>query len=263
MHISMYDHSIIKKNIQKLKEIGINFIDPIIVSNKAKIADIEEIVSTIIRIIGKNDLINKKILIIGGSTSEPIDDIRFISNRSSGKTTLSFAKNAFYRGGNVELWYGSSRELIPKFINTINFFSINDLMKLLKTNDISKFDIIILCAAISDYTIDKNKGKIKSDKQKLLLELKPSPKIISILREKAQNSIILGFKLGENEKNVINEAKNLLKKNKINFVVANVISGIDSDENKVWLIDEKGKKTMIKGYKLNITDNIFNIIIKK
>jgi phosphopantothenoylcysteine decarboxylase/phosphopantothenate--cysteine ligase len=263
MHISMYDHSIIKTNIKKLKKIGINFINPKIVRNKAKIADIEEIVSMIIRITGKNDLINKKILIIGGSTSESIDDVRFISNRSSGKTTLSFVINAFYRGGEVELWYGCSREVIPKFINTINFYSIKDLIKLLKTKDISKFDIIILCAAISDYTIDKVQGKIKTNKKKLILELKPSPKIISILRERAPNSIIVGFKLGEDEKNVIKEAKNLLKENKLNFVVANVISGIDSDKNKVWLLDENEKKTMIKGYKLKITNDIFDIIKNK
>jgi phosphopantothenoylcysteine synthetase/decarboxylase len=93
--------------------------------------------------------------------------------------------------------------------------------------------------------------------------LKPSPKIISILRERAPNSIIVGFKLGEDEKNVIKEAKNLLKENKLNFVVANVISGIDSDKNKVWLLDENEKKTMIKGYKLKITNDIFDIIKNK
>jgi phosphopantothenoylcysteine decarboxylase/phosphopantothenate--cysteine ligase len=260
MHISMYNHPILKNNIKKLREIGINFINPKIIGNKAKIADIEEIISIIIRTIGKNDFINKKILIIGGSTAESIDDVRFISNLSSGKTTLSFVRNAFYRGGDVELWYGYSKELIPNFIKTKNFFSINDLIKLLKTNDISKFDIIILCAAISDYTIEKYKGKIKSNKKKLLLELKPSPKIITIIRERAPNSVIIGFKLGENEKNVIIEAKNLIKKNKINYVVANLISGINSDKNKIWLLDEKGKETMINGYKIDICNEIFNII---
>ena len=260
MHISMYDHNIIQNNIKKLKKIGIKIIDPNIIGNKAKIVDIEEIVSMVIRITGKKDLINKKILIIGGSTAESIDDVRFLSNRSSGKTTIGFVKNAFYRGGDIELWYGYSREKIPKYIKTLNFKSIEDLITLLKTNDISKFDIIILCAAISDYTIEKVKGKIKSNEEKLILEMKQSPKVISFLREQAPNSIIVGFKLCENEDNIINEAKNLLTKHNLNFVVANVISAIDSVKTKAWLIDERGKNSIIKGCKLNITDNILDLV---
>ncbi len=212
MHISMYDNKIIKDNIRRLEKIGIKFIHPKIKANKAKLAGIEEIVSKVIRIIGKEDLITKKILIIGGSTKEYIDDVRFISNRSSGKTAKYLVTNAFYRGGDIELWYGSSVEKIPNFIKSLNFESTNDLLTLLEENDINKFDIIILCAAISDYTINKIKGKIKSKKEKLNLELKPAPRIISILRKKAPNSIIIGFKLGDNENTIINEAKILIKK---------------------------------------------------
>ena len=151
-------------------------------------------------------------------------------------------------------------EKIPKYIKTLNFKSIEDLITLLKTNDISKFDIIILCAAISDYTIEKVKGKIKSNEEKLILEMKQSPKVISFLREQAPNSIIVGFKLCENEDNIINEAKNLLTKHNLNFVVANVISAIDSVKTKAWLIDESGKNSIIKGCKLNITDNILDLV---
>jgi phosphopantothenoylcysteine decarboxylase/phosphopantothenate--cysteine ligase len=263
MHISMYDHKIIQNNIKKLKKIGIKFIDPTINNNKAKIADINEITSTVIRTIGKKDFINKKILIIGGSSEESIDDIRYISNRSSGKTAISFAINAFYMGGDVELWYGCSKEKIPSFIKTFNFKSINNLKKLLESRDICKFDIIILCAALADYTIKKIKGKIKSNKDKLILEMKPSPKIISKLREKTPNSIIVGFKLDTDEKIVKNEAYNLLKKHNLNFVVANIISGIDSEKNKVWLIDKYENITEIKGKKNKITNEILEIIKNK
>jgi len=260
MHISMYDHKIIQDNIKILKEIGIKFIDPHIIGNKAKLPDIDEIVSMVIRLIGKNDLYNKKILIIGGSSSEPIDDVRYISNRSSGKTAVSFVKNAFYRGGNVELWYGCSREKVPNFIKTLNFKSIKDLVTLLKLNDISKFDIIILCAALSDYIIDKFEGKIKSHKEKLMLEMKQSPKIISMLRKKAPNSIIVGFKLDENEKKVIKEAENLLKTHKLDFVIANILFAIDSEKNKTWLISKSKKNKLLKGYKMNIADNILDLV---
>jgi phosphopantothenoylcysteine decarboxylase/phosphopantothenate--cysteine ligase len=262
MHISMYDHKIIQKNIQKLKKHGIKFIDPHLDDNRVKIADNEEIISKVFRHIGKKDLINKKILIIGGSTQESIDDVRYISNRSSGKTTQEFVKNAFYRGANIELWYGCSKIKIPDYIKKIKFVSINELNELLKSNDISKFDVIILCAALSDYTLIKTKGKIKSNKDKLILEMKHSPKIISKLRDKAPNSIIVGFKLGDNIKTVKREAFYLLKKHKLDFIIANILSAINSDENKIWMINKNQDIAEIEGKKNKITNKIFDLILK-
>ena len=95
----------------------------------------------------------------------------------------------------------------------------------------------------------------------MILEFKQNPKIISILREKAPESIIIGFKLGINEDKIINDAKFLIKKHNLNFVVANDISAIDSDKTKVFLIDRNGNKKICKGYKLNIADEILDFII--
>ena len=144
MHLSMYDHKIIQENIKKCKEVGIKFIDPFIEKNKAKMADINEIIAYTIRETRTQDLAKKKILVIGGPTAESIDDVRIITNRSSGKTAVSLALNAFYRGADVELWYGIGKESPPDYIKTVDFESINDLLKLVKTKDLKKFDIIIL-----------------------------------------------------------------------------------------------------------------------
>ena len=76
MHLSMYDHKIIQENIKKCKEVGIKFIDPFIEKNKAKMADINEIIAYTIRETGTQDLAKKKILVIGGPTAESIDDVR-------------------------------------------------------------------------------------------------------------------------------------------------------------------------------------------
>ena len=116
MHISMYDHKIVQKNIKECKKIGIKFIDPFIEKNIAKMADIDEIVSYVFREIGKKDLLKKKILIIGGPSAEKIDDVRIITNLSSGKTAISLAKDAFFRGADVEMWYGLGRESVPNYI---------------------------------------------------------------------------------------------------------------------------------------------------
>jgi phosphopantothenoylcysteine decarboxylase/phosphopantothenate--cysteine ligase len=260
MHLSMYNHKIVEKNIEECKKLGIKFVEPIIDKCKAKLAELDDIVAYVFRETSKQDLLGKKVLIIGGPTTESIDEIRTITNRSSGKTAIELAKNAFYRGATVELWYGAGKERPPSFIDVNNFESINDLLKMLKKNNLNKFDIIINCGALSDYIPKMQKGKIPSGKDKLIIELSPTQKIISKLRKIAPNSKIVGFKV-EDKKDMLNEkALNLLKKNNLDFVVANTISGFNKEENEVWIINKKGKIKNQKGDKSKLTDYILDVI---
>jgi len=260
MHLSMYDHKVVQNNIKKCKKIGINFVDPYLVGNKAKMPSVDEIVAHVIREIGKRDLVNKKILIIGGSTAEPIDDVRVISNRSSGKTAVSLAKNAFYRGADVELWYGCSEESVPEYIDTIKFQSLGDILKLLKTKHLKKFDVIIVCAALADYIPKKRIGKIPSGAKKLVLEMSPAPKIIAQLRKIAPKAKIIGFKVEAKNDKLKEKALGLLKKNNLDFVVANTLSGFGSDSNEIWIFDLKGKVIHKKGTKDILADNILDAV---
>ncbi len=260
MHLSMYEHKIIQKNIKKLKEINIIFIEPLIEKNKAKMPDINKIVANVIKNIGKQDLYDKKILVIGGPTSEKIDDIRYITNRSSGKTAVSLGKNAFYRGADVELWYGIGSEPVPNYINKTDFTSIDDILKLIKKNNLKIYDSIIICAAISDYIPIKHKGKISSEKEKLIIKLKKAPKIISLLRKESPNSKIIGFKVEDKKDKLPNKVENLLKNNKLDYVIGNTISGFESKENEIWIFDKNGKTFYKKGKKDNLTNIILDLI---
>lgn len=258
MHLSMYNHKVVQGNIEKCKKIDIKFVEPYITESKAKMADISEIVARLIRETGKRDMVKKNVLVIGGATAEPIDDVRIISNRSSGKTAVWLAENAFVRGADVELWYGCSREPVPDYINTMKFESVKNLMELL-TKDLNKFDLIIICAAVSDYIPKKREGKIPSGEKKLVLEMSPAPKIIEKLREKAPNSKIVGFKLEEKQDGLTDVAYEFLKKNKLDFVVANTISGLEDNKNKVWIVDKKGNSTKREGSKKILADYILDM----
>jgi len=260
MHLSMYDHKIVQKNIESCKKIGIKFIEPSIMGNKAKMADIDLIVSSVIREIGKNDLVKKKILIIGGSTAESIDDVRILANRSSGKTAVWLAKNAFYRGADVELWYGWHQEPVPDYIKTVNFESLNDLLALVKTKNLKNFDNIIICAALADYLPNREPGKIPSGKKDLALNLSPAPKVISTLRKKAPDAKIIGFKVEAQKKNIKQKASDLLKRNNLDFVIANTTAGFSEDKNEIWIIDKKGNDRHKKGKKEQLTDNILDLL---
>jgi len=262
MHLSMYDHKFVQENIKKCKKIGINFIDPKIKGNKAKLPSIEEIVSNVIREIGVPDLKNKKVLIIGGSSNEPIDDVRVISNQSSGKTAISLAMSSFLRGADLELWYGCSPEPIPEFLNHSRFSSLNDLIKLLETRALNDFNIIVLCAALSDYKPDKIDGKISSSSEKLVITLKPTKKIIGILRKLAPKATIVGFKLEKESKTLKTKMEELIDNYSLDFVVGNKISALHKNETEIWIMDKKGRILNKKGSKFELADQIFNTILK-
>jgi len=260
MHISMYYNPIIQKNIENCKKTGIKFITPIIKKNKARMVEIEEITSNVIRETGKNDFTEKNVLIIGGPTSEPIDEARIITNKSSGKTAINLSKTAFFRGANVELWYGRGLEHVPDYIEKTSFASIKEIIKLLETTNFKRYDIIILCAAISDYIPKKQSGKISSGKDKLIIEAKSAPKIISTLRQKAPKAKIIGFKAEEKKESLKKKSLELLNKNKLDFVIGNTIKAFSSDENEIWIFDKKGKSVHKKGNKEKLADYILDSV---
>ncbi|KYK22392.1 hypothetical protein AYK21_00210 [Thermoplasmatales archaeon SG8-52-2] len=260
MHLSMYNHKIVQKNIEFCKKSGIKFIGPILEKNKARIADINEILSYVFRETNKKDLLGKKILIIGGPTAEQIDDVRIVTNRSSGKTAMELTREAFYRGASVELFYGTGEEIPPDFIKVKNFESINDLEKLLKNKNLKIFDVIIVCAALSDYIPKKQKGKIPSGKDKLIVEFSKAQKIISELRNKSPNSKIVGFKLEASKDKIMERGFDLLKKNNLDIVVANTLSGFKKNDNEILIINKKGKIIHKKGKKSILANYILDMV---
>ena len=252
MHLSMYDHKIIQENIKKLEKTGINFVQPNIEKNKVKLPNIEEIVANVISKSGTKKLSGKKILIIGGPTAEPVDDTRIITNKSSGKTAIQLVKNAFYMNAKVDLWYGKAIQKPPEYIDKTDFTTIADIKTLVNKNNLSKYDIIIICAAISDYKPVKYKGKIPSGQKNLVLRFEPTPKILPLIRKKAPKAKIIGFKVEDNKDKVKTQSKVLLEKHNLDFVVGNTISGFESDTNEIIIFDKKGKSLSKKGKKENL-----------
>jgi len=260
MHLSMYDHIIVQKNIDICKAHGVLFIDPFISGNKAKLPEVDEIVETVIRVVGKRDLLNKKILIIGGATAEPIDDIRLLTNRSSGKTAISLCVNAFERGANVELWYGCTTELVPSYISYKRFRTVTDLLKLIKNKNLKHFNSIIICAAIANYIPKKQKGKIPSGKEKLFIECVQAPTILEILRLHVPHATIIAFKTEEKKINVKRKTQQLISKHHLDGAVGNTLAGFGAKDNEIFILTKKGKSTWKKGKKEKIASFILDMI---
>lgn len=261
MHLSMYDHEIVQENIILLQNKGLIFIDPYLESHKAKMASIERITNQIIRVLGPHDYDGKKLLIIGGSTAEPIDEVRSICNTSSGKTALALASTVYHHGANVQLWYGQSKEPVPSFIeDVLSFSSLSDVELLILDTDFSTVDVIIVCAALSDYRPEKIHGKISSKMNELQINCYPVPKILSLLRKKAPHAAIIGFKLEENRQDLLKKAKQLKEKNDLNIVVANTIENLGEEKGSVVLIGGKGITRDVAGTKTEIAEELLSFL---
>lgn len=264
MHASMYEHSIVVENIKKLKGRGVEFIDPRIEEGTVKLPAIEEIVARVIRNVWRNDFKGKKLLVIGGSTIEDIDDVRALIPKSTGKTAIEIAKSAFERGADVKLLYGiGAAEKPPNYIETEFFRSVNDLCnKALQFLDSTDYDIIIMPAAVSDYTVEKQEGKISSEKREVvLIKLSQAPKILPRIRKKFDGYFV-GFKLESNvlPEELLERAYDKLKTENLNLIIANDLKNMRPESNEVLIIDRTKNVISIKARKAQIAEKILDKI---
>ena len=192
MHLSLMKNKAVENNIEKLERLGCKILKPRIENGRAKIADRETIIANAIRLVGKDDLKGKSVLIIGGASAEKIDDIRVLTNRSSGKFSVELAREVFERGADVELWHGWMKEEIPPYIKARYFESVNDLLSMIK--DIKGFDFIVVCAALSNYIPSGVEGKIPSGIKGLTIDLNVAPNILNGILKMGKGEKVVAFK---------------------------------------------------------------------
>ena len=252
MHEGMYSNIIIKENIDKLKSHGVVFVDPKEEEGKAKIQDYEVIVASVIRVLNR-ELEGKKVCIIGGSSMEYIDDVRVITNTSSGETSISLAKEAYYMGADLDLYFGITRVQKPPFLSFKFFSTVENLLSY--REEIIKNDIIIVPAALSDFTPKKMKGKISSD-QGFTLELEPTKKVLKALREKFKGKLI-GFKaeIDISKEELIRRARKRIEEYRLDAIVANDLREVEEGKTRVYLVTSKNYKE-IRGDKDEVARKI-------
>jgi len=254
MHELMLNNPAVAKNLKTLAEWGVHIIGPHRDGVRAKAATEEEIVSWAIKLLSRNDLSGRRILVIGGRSEEPIDSMRMITNRSTGTMALALAKRAFERGAEVELWMGGCNVSLPQFLNVKRFSAVSDLIGML---DMINHDIVIVPAALADFTPqEKKEGKIPSDKP-FDVKLKPVPKVLPMIRKKCKN--VIGFKAesGLTSAELENRAKSRMKEYDLVAVVANDIDVAGRSSSSAMLVTG-GPSKNITGTKIEVSDEILN-----
>lgn len=273
MNTNMYENPIVQSNIEKLKSLGYEFIEPDSGrlacgdTGKGKLPKPEVIVERVLTELNdKKDLKGKKVLISAGPTRSDIDPVRFISNRSTGKMGYEIAKEARDRGAEVTLVSGPVSLEEPQGIKTIKVSTNAEMFESIKKN-YDDADIVIMSAAVADYKSKEiSKQKIKKGEGNLLIELVRDKDILMTLGQEKKNQILVGF-AAESE-NLISNAKGKLERKNLDYIVANDITcsdtGFGADDNKVTIISRDLNETVLKKMsKREVAEKLFDVIMEK
>jgi len=306
MHEPMAKNPVIRQAMEKLEKVGVKFIEGRLVESKSKLAEPEEIVQAVISEIGSNagrrgagnaltdrewarsnadnnSLAGYSVTVTAGPTREPIDQVRFISNASSGKMGVALAEEALSRGAKrVNLIHGpgvvvpdallkSSEDGRVRISGVVTSQEMQDAVLSVLSGGDGEHDVLISAGAPADYTsLAPSRGKIStSDKPTLRLELKATKKIISVAKEKFPKAFVVAFKAehvseGDPAK-LTARALETLRTSGAEIVVANDIGkagiGFGSDFNEVLVLTRDGKaRTLTRASKKEIAAKILDIL---
>lgn len=268
MNKFMWENPAVVENIEKLKKRGNVIIEPeegelaCGEEGKGRMADVDKIYETVISEIYKPKyFLGKKILITAGPTREYIDNVRFISNPSSGRMGYSLAKVAKRMGADVLLLSG--KVPIPQPVGVITHFfeESNELLNLLK-NKIKGMDFLFMVSAVGDFKPPYVNKKIKRGKE-LMLNLKPTKDILKEVKE-TYKGFILGF--GAEDENLEENGKKKLKEKGLDAIFVNDISrkdvGFESEENEGIFISKEYSKKIPRNPKEKIAEEILIEVAK-
>ena len=209
----------------------------------------------------------KKILISLGGTYEPIDSVRGITNKSSGKMGLALAREAYIRGADLTLVVANVSVEIPSVFNVIHVETSSEMNEAI-LDLIPDFDIFISAAAVSDFEFRKKSDNKIDSSSSLFLNLKPTTKIIRQIKKINSDIFLVGFKAEFNisKSEMIECARKQIENAGTDLVIANDISKdkchFGSDNNEVLIVDD-AVKTIPLASKREIAKTIFDIISEK
>jgi phosphopantothenoylcysteine decarboxylase/phosphopantothenate--cysteine ligase len=268
MHGSMYSHKLLHDNLKRLKATGVKVLEPKLVEGKAKLPSVEEITNFVIDLLGPKDMVGMRVLVTAGPTIEPIDPIKFITNRSSGKMGVALARAAASRGAKVTLIYGPGSEEPPAGVKVVRVETTAEMRKAFLKEIKGRPNIIVSTAAPQDFVVKKiSKEKLKHHKP-LRLDLIPAPRVVDGARKLAPEAFIVAFKA---EHDVSDErlraiARQKLREGEFDMVVANDISrrgaGFGADTNEVEIVTPSSSMHL-RGSKAEIAKTILDVAVAK
>lgn len=253
MNTQMWNHPATQANLRLLEARGVHIIAPgmgLLACQdvgEGKLAEVERILETLQSLLfPKRSLTGQTLLITAGATREPLDPVRFLTNRSSGKMGYALAEEAVTRGAEVILVSGFSTLSPPKGVQFVQVGTAEQMLNACRSH-FPNADGLIAAAAVSDFTpteVSPSKIKKQGDQEGLILHLKKTTDILATLaRNRAPHQIVIGF-AAETEELLQNAQKKLIEKGNLDLVVANDVTkpnaGFDTETNLVTLLFAEG-----------------------
>ena len=275
MNTNMWNHAATRENLRILRERGHVIVEPedgvlaCGMVGPGRLAEPERIADIVAQATAKHvlrrDLEGEVILITAGPTQEPLDAVRYITNRSSGKMGFALAEEAHARGARVVLVSGPVNLADPRGIEVEHVTTAKEMRDAVMKH-LKDATIVIKAAAVADYhRANPPQQKEKKTAARLSLELDPTPDILAEVGKKKGDRLLIGF-AAETE-NLVPEARRKLETKNCDMVVANLVSsketGFDSDENEVTLVTRAGATIPVaRAPKREIANRVFDEAIK-
>lgn len=272
MNTAMWQHAATRANVEALHSRGHAFVDPeegllaCGTFGPGRLAEVEKIADAAERLMsGRTDLDGETVLVTAGPTQEPIDPVRYITNRSSGKMGYALAEAAAARGARVVLVSGPVHLKAPFGVTVIPVQTAAEMHAAVMAH-LPEATIIVKAAAVADYHVaDVPKQKVKKTATRLSLELDPTPDILAEVGRRKKDQLLIGF--AAETQNLVAEARRKLTGKNCDMLVANLVNqdgtGFESDENEVVLALTTGETIPLpRASKRSIADQIYDHALK-
>ncbi len=272
MEEHMLQHPQVVANCQRLKELGVGWIEPGTgplasgASGKGRMADIEQIVeATASHLAARQDLLGRRLLVTAGPTLEDVDPVRFVGNRSSGKMGYAIARRARQRGAQVCLVSGPTSLPVPLGVERVDVRSA--LQMLAASQDaFATADAAIMAAAVADYRPSQaSTTKLKRGSGSMSIELVENPDIAATLGQDKQHRVLVAFALETGQG--VEQARLKLEKKCADFVVLNDLgdegAGFEVDTNVVTIVDDGQARRLPRMDKLDVADQILDELVER
>jgi len=272
MNVNMWEHPATQANLQTLRLRGHRIVEPESgylacgMTGPGRLADPETIAEAIRRESQKRrDFEGETVLVTAGPTQEPLDPVRYISNRSSGKMGYALAEAAAARGARVILISGPVHLAPPRGVELVPVRTAVEMREKVFEH-LGPASIVVKAAAVADFHLSKVPDhKVKKTAARISLELDPTPDILAELGRKKGDRVLIGF--AAETQNLAQEARRKLDSKNCDMVVGNLVgaseSGFESDLNEVILVMRTGETVALpRALKREIADRIFDQVLK-
>lgn len=270
MNVNMWENAATQQNIEKLKERGIRVVEPNSgylacgMIGPGRLAANETIVAAVMEALGAaQDLSNETILVTAGPTREPIDPVRFLGNRSSGRMGYALAEAALRRGAKVILITGPTSLKPPSVAEVVRVQTAQEMRDSVMAN-LERSTVVIKAAAVADFTVrNAAEQKIKRSGG-MTLELEPTPDILKEVASCKGNRIVIGF--AAETQNALENARKKLATKSLDAIVVNDVSqpgiGFDSERNAVTILTSTETISVPETTKWEVAHRVLDAVVR-